>query len=263
MTWSCGQFNLSPPVPPGARWLQVTLAPGAGPRRVDLTTPPAPTRTGAGPASAAPGEHVLDAIAQVTLWRSVVTGRQSDRPLPELADIIAALETAGALEPASPAAARLAALARRLGIGPPAGFPAPDDLPEPWASVLSERDRRDGPTAVAPAAAVLPEIDGARFALAGLHSAAEAATLRVLAWGWAPHQGPVRAALDPFIWQARDNTGRWHLAGPAGSGGNGHVDLYLTLVPPLHPAATSLEVTVTGRSHQAGTTVPLDWQAAR
>jgi hypothetical protein len=265
MTWSCGQFDLSPLVPPGARWLQVTLAPGAGPLRVDLGTPPAPTQIDAGPppSPAAPGEHVLDAIAQATLWRSVATGRRGDRPLPELADVIAALQTAGALEPASPAAARLAALARRLGIGSPAGLPTPDDLPEPWASVLHERDRRDGPTAVAPAAAVLPEIDGARFALAGLHSTAEAATLRVLAWGWAPHQGQLRATLDPFIWQARDNTGRWHIAGLAGSGGNGHVDLYLTLLPPLHPKATSLDVTLTGRSHRVHTTVPLNWQTAQ
>jgi hypothetical protein len=41
------------------------------------------------------------------------------------------------------------------------------------------------------------------------------------------------------------------------------VDLYLTLLPPLHPKATSLDVTLTGRSHRAHTTVPLNWQTAQ
>jgi hypothetical protein len=34
------------------------------------------------------------------------------------------------------------------------------------------------------------------------------------------------------------------------------------LVPPLHPAATSLEVIVTGASGRVRATVPLHWQAA-
>ena len=40
---------------------------------------------------------------------------------------------------------------------------------------------------------------GSRFALAGLRSVAETATLRVVAWGWAPQAGPLRASLDPLI----------------------------------------------------------------
>jgi len=284
MTWSSGQFDLSPPVPSGARWLALSLAPGADPLRVDLTTARAPSETSADPPAPAPitpappaapgataapasgaasGEHVLEAIAENMLWRSIVTGRRGDRPLTELAEMVAALETAGALEPGSPAVARLVALARRLGIGLPAGLTAvgPVDLPEPWTSVLTERDRRDGRIDVTPAAAVLPEIDGARFVLAGLHSAAESATLRVLAWGWAPYGGPLRAPLDQFVWRARDDAGRSHVAGLAGSGGSGQTDLYLTLVPPLHPAAASLEVTVTGRAGRVQATVPLHWQA--
>jgi hypothetical protein len=262
MIWSAGQFELSPPVPPGARWLEVSMAPGAGPLRVDLTTPPAPTGAGTRPATPT-GEHVLDTIAENILWRSVATGRRGDHPLTEFAEMVAGLEAAGALQPGSPAAARLAALARRLGIGLPTALPAraPADLPERWASVLTERDRRDGPVGVAPAAAVLPEVDGARFALAGLHSAAESATLRALAWGWAPYGGPLRPPLDRFVWQAHDDAGRWHVAGLAGSGDSGqHADLYLTLVPPLDPAATSLKVIVTGRAGRACATVPLDWQ---
>jgi hypothetical protein len=38
--------------------------------------------------------------------------------------------------------------------------------------------------------------------------------------------------------------------------------LQLHLTPPLHPAATSLEVIVTGASSRVRATVPLDWRAA-
>jgi hypothetical protein len=37
----------------------------------------------------------------------------------------------------------------------------------------------------------------------------------------------------------------------------------ITFVPPLHPAATSLEIMLTGQSAQVTVTVPVDWQAAR
>lgn len=38
--------------------------------------------------------------------------------------------------------------------------------------------------------------------------------------------------------------------------------IQMHLVPPLHPAATSLEVIVTGASGRVRATVPLHWQAA-
>ena len=65
---------------------------------------------------------------------------------------------------------------------------------------------------MSPAAAVLPELDGTRFVLAGLRSDAARAELHVMVWGW-PHH-PVLAgdaALEPWSWSARDDRGRWHV----------------------------------------------------
>jgi hypothetical protein len=44
-----------------------------------------------------------------------------------------------------------------------------------------------------------------------------------------------------------------------GDGGAGMIQMHLA--PPLHPAANSLEVIVTGTSRRVQVTLPLDWQA--
>ena len=87
-----------------------------------------------------------------------------------------------------------------------------------------------------------------------------------MVWGWSDTPPWLAdAAVEPWCWSARDDQGRWHIVtlNSAGyySDDGGH--LQLTLVPPLHPQATSLEVTVAGRSGQATVTVPLDWQEPR
>jgi len=127
------------------------------------------------PGGRAAAPAALDAIAETTLWRFVVTCGRGDRPLTELAGMVAGLLAADALEPGSPAvAARLVALARRLSIGLPAGFPAPPQWTSPSPGPACRGARPPGrPSWRRPAAAVLPEIDGAQFALAELHSAAE------------------------------------------------------------------------------------------
>ena len=40
----------------------------------------------------------------------------------------------------------------------------------------------------------------------------------------------------------------------------GHSDLTLRLTPALHPAATSIDVVLTGKSGRVTVTLPLDWQ---
>ena len=109
----------------------------------------------------------------------------------------------------------------------------------------------------APAAAVLPEIDGARFVLAGLVSGEIHATLPVFAWGWESRSRAFRPG-QPFAWWARDNAGRWHIgrctpfSTVAGS-------FSLEFSPPVQPGATSLDIILTGRSSQVTATVPLAW----
>ena len=132
----------------------------------------------------------------------------------------------------------------------------------------------DGLDAIAPLAADLPEIGGARFALAGLRSSRDGATLHVMASGWEPQgqgwlvhgTGPASSPLDLSLsWRARDSTGRWHLVSGmswgAASQTRGMIKMYLT--PPLHPAATALDVIVTGPASRVRATVPLGWTPAR
>jgi hypothetical protein len=104
----------------------------------------------------------------------------------------------------------LAALSQWLRIAGCGGSRAAADLPPAWNDVLVGRGTRDGREEVLPVAAVLPEIDGARFALTGLSCSDEAATLRALAWGWRPEDEPLNQT--PISWWARDSAGRWHVA---------------------------------------------------
>jgi hypothetical protein len=270
-----GVLRLSPVPPAGTRWLELTMSPGSAPVRLDLAAGPGPE--GDSPPAltplASPAESMIDAAAMDLL--QVAAGDGHSLPwhdLSGIADVVTALTAVGALDAAARVAAgRLTTLAGRLGLNVPpalsAAGPAGEhvDLPEAWSNVMENRHRRDGPRGVAPAAAVLPELDGARFVLAGLRSDEEGASLHVMAWGSrvVPHFLD-DSAVRPRSWSARDDRGRWHVAGDANSSATDqHADLTLRLVPPLHPQATSLEVTVAGRTGQVTATVPLDWRTAR
>jgi hypothetical protein len=268
--WS-GILRLSPVPPPGTQWLDLALSPGSPPVRVDLARPADESEQAAGPLPAgSPAERMIDDAA-VDLLRWSVTGEESlpGHDLSAVADIVTALEAVGALEPARAAAGRLVALAGQLGQEVPPALRAaapPGRVPGAWSSVLENRDRRDGPRGVAPAAAVLPELDGTRFVLAGLRSEAAQAELHVMARGWP--DTPLwlaDATVESWRWSARDDQGRWHIVteNSASYYSDDRRHLQLSLFPPLHPRATSLEVTVAGRSGRATVTVPLDWQEPR
>lgn len=271
-TWWCRDVDITPVPPAGTRWLDITAPGGTATLRVDLTTvSPADQPVAARPAwpgrigDASPAERLLDSMAENLLWQSLMTrGRRGHAP-PGLTGIVAALEAVGALKPGSAALDRLAALSGRLGAALPAGLAAAARaaaLPVAWDSVLAERDRQDGRGGVAPAAAVLPETDGARFATAGLCSTSESAILHVLAWGWRPQPDRFNLGQETFSWWARDDTGRWHVGREtSASVGSGQADLDITFVPPLHPATAALEIFLTGPSAQATATVPIEWQA--
>jgi hypothetical protein len=261
-----GFLNIFPIPPPGIGWLELAFSPGSPAIRVDLTGLGGESGTMSGPAAAgSPAERLIDAAAMSLLHDAAAL---DDEGLPwhdlsDVADIVTALDAVGALAPARGAVGRLVAVARRLGVELPDALNAaePADLPADWISVLENRTRRDGPRGAAPAAAVLPELDGARFVLAGLQSDPARATLNVLAWGWG--RGSPLFPEDPDVpwsWSARDDKGRWHIATEdGGSFSDYHSELQLRLVPPLHPDATALEVTLTGPAGQVTTTVPLDW----
>ena len=128
--------------------------------------------------------------------------------------------------------------------------------------MLEHRGATDGPDRVAAGAAVLPEVDGARFALAGLDSVADSATLRVVAWGWQP--SPLASLGDRLLLVGAGRPGplaprpdrRRALRG-------GQVDLFVEFGPALHPDARSLDLFVRGPTAQASVTLPLRWLEPR
>jgi hypothetical protein len=264
-----GILRLAPVPPPGTGWLELTMSPGLAPVRLDLAGAEGagPGREGP-PSAAGPAERIIDAAATEMLELAAGNAPHSLQwhDLSGIAEVVTALEAVGALEPARTAVGRLVTLAGRLGVDIPraltaAAPPDPVELPEAWRDVLANDRRRDGPRGVAPAAAVLPELDGARFVLAGLRSDENGADLHVMAWGSriVPHY--FDDSIRAWSWWARDDRGRWHVADiRSSSASDQHAELTLRLTPPLHPEATSLEVTVTGRSGQATVTIPLDWR---
>ena len=102
--------------------------------------------------------------------------------------VVAALHGAGMLPPDSPVPGQLAGLCASLGIDghgittPPAG-----NLPERWHSMLTPSSREPqpppAPGILAAAVAELPELDGAKIAIAGLHHGERGTIMHMLATG--------------------------------------------------------------------------------
>lgn len=258
-----GVLGISPVPPGGVRWLDMPT--GTGPvRRIQLARPgPAGPVTGQRIPARPAGEHLLSAVADTMLGGGSMAGLAATPLAASLAEVEAALRAVQALPPGSRAAAHLAALCQQRSIevrGDLAARARAAGLPAPWASVLAQR--RAGPgegrTGVVPLAAVLPEIDGARFVLAGLSSWERQLSVPVAAWGWQPQPRVFRPG-QPFSWWARDDTGHWHV----GRTSPYHLVARMFQVeftPPLPPEARSLDIMLTGSAARVTVSVPLRWQ---
>jgi hypothetical protein len=192
-----------------------------------------------------------------------------------LGDIIAALEAVDVLPPLSPVPARLAALCESLRIDGHEIAAAPaDELPEPWLSLLTYYQRRKPDTAqvrdgFAAVTAALPELDGIRLGLVGLHNSQGTTVLHVLARGLRREErlGPHGVDLDfPLSFWLRDNGGRWHAAhlvgwhrGHPGDPEDPEHSIGLLLTPPLPRSTAWVEVLASGRSAEVRTKLPLRW----
>ena len=240
------------------RWLDIATTDGSVSARVSLAddrhagrADREPPVVAAAAAEVTDGGWLLDSIATNQLWLAVWSPSPSPdsaaaRRQGQLEAMAEAIREVGQVPALTAALRRSTALSRRLGAAGPTG-PEPDDLPGAWADVLARRDLDDGREAVYPAVAALPPLDGAWFAVTGLVEAATSATLRVLTWGWAPDNAQLLNTL-PFCWWARDDGGHWHVGRPFGTDlGQLVTALDVVLVPPLHPAVTTLEVITTGR----------------
>ena len=270
-TWR-GLIMLSPAPPPEASWLDLVAD---GTRLIRLDLRPDGSVKAAAPATApaevtieqtpgaAPGEHLLAAEAEAIMasaWDA--QGPAGDRRLGELVRLLADV---GAIAADSETPGRLAALCERLGLTGHGISAAPAaQLPGRWASVLAQRDAAPAgrhQEIFAPLGTLLPDLEGTRFALAGLTSAGGESYLDLVAGGL-----PERAGAGPYGWASgfgwwlRDDTGGWHTA--TGNGAALHslgeaAAIRLRLVPPLASRPDTLEVVVTGASTRLRAVVPV------
>jgi hypothetical protein len=280
-------LELRPDPPHQIRWLDLTTAPGESAIRIDLGPQDplvqAPDVIVTQQAHSS-GELLLDVIAARLLTSAVDFPQDTPEQLaaakPELlphpagglGDIVAALQAAGTLPPASPVPGQLAGLCTRLGVSghgitaPPAG-----DLPERWESMLTRYHRRmpyqtPAPGSWAASVAELPRLDGTRIAILGLHHGDFGTTIlhtlvsgvtREDEWTYSRVVRPL-----PVLW-IRDSSGRWHITqtdGTSHSGDNGEVVLWLRILPPLDRSTTWIDVVATGQSAEARATLPLHWK---
>lgn len=273
---------LRPDPPHDPRWLDLTPVPGDPPVRIDLdrpapgTCPPGAAGVTVTKTSLSPAEYLLHTIAA----RLLATAAQDMLPLAartsgalahlagELGDVTAALQACGAVPPLSPVPGQLAALCAGLNVGGH-GITAPParDLPGPWLSVLAWNQRSTTRTATerdgsAAAAAVLPDLDGIRLALLGLHNCQDSTVLHMHASG--PRSDAIYGPDELHAWAVlwvRDSGGRWHATRLLGrSGMDGEVALRVEVVPPLSRATAWIELLAVGPSAEVRVTLPLHWE---
>lgn len=276
------RFSFTPRPPAGLDWLDLTMAPGQEPVRVDLTAAPRDDQSGTARPAASPAERaerIIDLASERLLHRYDPVFEEEDEAddeddddLAAIAGIVRALRAVGAVAPDSPALARLVTVARRQQLTVPselasADAAGPADLPEAWRARLAWRPG-DGwagltePATAASAVAVLPELGGARCVIAGLlsHSDTSTTTMQVLAWGWRWPDRWLHDPLQAFSWWARDDAGRWYRGEEGGYGSDGRLsEFQIELSPPVHPEAASLEITLVGLTGQVTATIPVTW----
>ena len=273
-------LSLQPEPPTDIGWLDIT-APGERAVRVDLNRRAEPPAQQVSDAGLSVGEHLLNRIAERLLTlapehRVDLSHRLAappPRPVTNLAAglgaAIAALQAAEVLPEASPVPARLAALCANLRISDHGITATPVmDLPEPWLSMLTHYHRRKPETAparddFAAVGVALPDLEGIRLVLLGLHNHNGDTWMNALALGRVQDLQPGPLGLDmtfPLSMWVRDGAGRWHVGRVAGwYAEDGEATLTLRLIPPLTRSSACLEVLVTGPSAQVRATLPLCW----
>jgi hypothetical protein len=275
-----GEIRLRPDPPDHVRWFN--LAPPGGPAlRVNVhpLTPHGDTFPQVSETGLAPGEHLLNQVAERLLaiaqdfppdprpWPGTAHAGPFTGIAAGLGDVVAALEAAGALSPVSPVPGRLAALCASLRVtGHGISTPPARDLPEPWLSLLAHYHRRKPEPApvwdgFAGAAAALPELDGIRLVLLGVHTTEGRTVLHLRASSRDGAGRPLGHDLPLSIW-VRDSGGRWHVAEQdSWSAEDGEYALTLRLVPPLPRSAAWIELLAAGLSAEVRARLPLRWSS--
>jgi hypothetical protein len=265
-----GELTLDPEPPPDIRWLDIPADDEM--RRIPLELEHPLPDVEFTPGTHTPGEHYLHGIAaQIFCGLPVLTHKlrtqaPTFRPvLPDhltdgLGDIVAALQSAGALSPLSQVPAQLVTLCESLNITNHGITEQPTlDLPDPWLSLLTHYHRRKPETVlpgsgIAGAAVILPELDGLTLAILGLHNGSDGSIMHVQVTGLTS-DGPDL----PLLW-IRDEGGRWHTSRRSFSSqlSDSEMIIRLEIFPPL-PRTRRIEILAACRTAQARTEVPLRW----
>ena len=266
------QVRIQPAPPAGACWLELS-ADGRASIRIDLTGYAEACGVTTEPLSGAPGEQLLEYGAQQILVTAAddrfIAGQTADG----MGDVVRRWKPRGHCRRSArpratwrPCASGSASAVTGSPPGPPPG------LPEPWLSVLACYGRRHRPAVregIATMAVTLPELDGARIALTGLHTVHDWTLLQGfrsgVPWPW-PFR-PTRLGTDPALgWWLRDDAGHWHVAVPRQHEhqdmGGGEASIMLRVVPPLGRETAACTVSVTTPTRRADVRVPLSWWAS-
>jgi hypothetical protein len=265
-----GHLDIEPAPPAGAKWLELAVGDASLQLRIDLTAPAPPADVTARPQDRQPGEQLLEHVAQQLLVTTDRRPGDTRRQAYALGDVVAGLEAAGALSPFSPMPGHLAMICERLGIDGHGLTAAPTaDLPPPWFSVLSWYGRRHRPPVhdgTASAGTLLPDVDGARVMVGGLHTRDGQTQLHVVVG----RERPGRLVVDAgplshqgFCCWLRDDGGQWHVAVPGSWSSSDHeVTGSLQVLPPLGRDTTRVTLLASTLTSQVRAEVPLHWWAA-
>lgn len=260
------------------RWLDLAAAPGKPTTRIRLDPPQFPVPDSAiRKRSLSPGEFVLNVIATRILTAAAAHTQDTAAVKPELlshapgllGDVVAALNAAQTLPPDSPVPGQLGRLCDILEItGHGITMPPSTELPEQWQSMLEHRYRRATsrtPASLASLASVaveLPELDGARITILGLHQSKRGTILHTLNHDSVPEEDWAysrRISPLPLIW-IHDSNDRWYATRVSDSNLSGkppEAVVWLQTVPSLDPEADWIEVIATGQSAEAYSRLPL------
>jgi hypothetical protein len=198
---------------------------------------------------------------------------------PEQDPVVAALIATGALDPDEGLFRELNAISWHRTFGPygrvnhpghqilsTAATPSagnPDDLPEPWASLMRPVDW-SGPEGVITIGVATPLMEGAAAVLFALTSEPDRFRVDTLECGasFAVHLAEDKVETTPsFAWWAQDDRGGWYLGAWETTtvnekGRRGDV----TFHPPLDPRARSLRICPTLRRTRAVIDLELTWE---
>lgn len=269
-TWQ-GVLRLSPAPPPDTRWLDLIANGTRRLIRLELH-PEARDGPATGRARAVIEDRPVSAVdrllaVEAETLMAAAWDHRGPTADPRLGEIARVLTEAGLIAPDGQVPGQLAALCQQLGgPGPEIAAPAATELPAPWASVIAQRpaaqrtETQQGQEVFTPLATILPDIEGTRFALAGLSTAAGQSYLHVAASGLAELTERFTRHWSPgFSWWVRDSAGNWHVAVIAEpcARSAGEADFRLRLVPPLAAPHDAIEVLVTGGSARIRAVVPV------